>query len=189
MGDESNGKSGKKSERADGGTSSGKTAIVFEKAAKLTVHQAHSLFFYKGFIYVVIGFLLGRAFILSEVLPFALPFFGAMLLIRRDKAFYACLSLLAGALTISPKHSLLILTALAVFTLFSKIGTYIVQDRVKMLPIVVFFSMAAARIGFVYFESGAFTTYDYVMAVVEAGLAFILTLIFLQSLPIFTIKK
>lgn len=70
-----------------------------------------------------------------------------------------------------------------------KIGTYIVQDRVKMLPIVVFFSMAAARIGFVYFESGAFTTYDYVMAVVEAGLAFILTLIFLQSLPIFTIKK
>ncbi|MEJ8552564.1 stage II sporulation protein E [Bacillus velezensis] len=166
-----------------------KLQSFFEKAAKLTVHQAHSLFFYKGFIYVVIGFLLGRAFILSEVLPFALPFFGAMLLIRRDKAFYACLSLLVGALTISPKHSLLILTALAVFTLFSKIGTYIVQDRVKMLPIVVFFSMAAARIGFVYFESGAFTTYDYVMAVVEAGLAFILTLIFLQSLPIFTIKK
>ncbi len=47
-----------------------------------------------------------------------------------------------------------------------------------MSPIVVFFSMVAARIGFVYFESGAFTTYDYVMAVVEAGLAFILTLIF-----------
>ncbi|MCI2455359.1 stage II sporulation protein E, partial [Listeria monocytogenes] len=30
---------------------------------------------------------------------------------------------------------------------------------------------------------------DYVMAGVEAGLAFILTLIFLQSLPIFTVRK
>ena len=49
------------------------------------------------------------------------------------------------------------------------------------------FSMAAARIGFVYVESGAFTTYDYVMAVVEAVLYFDADL--LQSLPIFTIKK
>ncbi len=52
-----------------------KLQSFFEKAAKLTVHQAHSLFFYKGFIYVVIGFLLGRAFILSEVLPFAAAVF------------------------------------------------------------------------------------------------------------------
>lgn len=166
-----------------------KLQSFFNRGAKLVTHHLHSLFFYKGFIYVVIGFLLGRAFILSEVLPFALPFFGAMLLIRRDKALYAVLAVLAGAMTISPKHSLLILAALLAFFVFSKVASFITDDRVKALPIVVFFSMAAARFGFVYAQNGAFTTYDYVMAVVEAGLSFILTLIFLQSLPIFTVKK
>ncbi|MCY9135502.1 stage II sporulation protein E [Bacillus atrophaeus] len=166
-----------------------KLQSFFDKGTKMVVHHLHSLFFYKGFIYVIIGFLLGRAFILSEVLPFALPFFGAMLLIRRDKAFYACLALLGGALTISPKHSLLILSALLVFSIFSKIAAFMIEDRVKMLPIVVFLSMAVARAGFIYAQNGAFTTYDYVMAIVEAGLSFILTLIFLQSLPIFTVKK
>lgn len=166
-----------------------KLQSFFNRGTKLVTHHLHSLFFYKGFIYVVIGFLLGRAFILSEVLPFALPFFGAMLLIRRDKAFYAVLAVLAGALTISPKHSLLILAALMAFFVFSKVAAFITDDRVKALPIVVFFSMAAARAGFVYAQNGVFTTYDYVMAIVEAGLSFILTLIFLQSLPIFTVKK
>ncbi|MCD2476173.1 hypothetical protein LRN56_15370, partial [Staphylococcus aureus] len=53
-----------------------KLQSFFNRGTKLVTHHLHSLFFYKGFIYVVIGFLLGRAFILSEVLPFALPFFG-----------------------------------------------------------------------------------------------------------------
>ncbi|MCI3988056.1 hypothetical protein MMJ63_27185, partial [Bacillus vallismortis] len=69
-----------------------KLQSFFNRCAKLVTHHLHSLFFYKGFIYVVIGFFLGRAFILSEVLPFALPFFGSMLLIRRDKALYAVLA-------------------------------------------------------------------------------------------------
>ena len=84
----------------------------FGRMTKLMMQHLYSLFFYKGLIYMVIGFLLGRAFILSEVIPFALPFFGAMLLIKKDKAFLACLALLAGALSISPQHSLFVLAAL-----------------------------------------------------------------------------
>lgn len=65
-----------------------------KKMKNLFLHHTHSLFFYRGFIYVVLGFLLGRAFILSEIMPFALPFFGSMLLIKRDKSMLACLALL-----------------------------------------------------------------------------------------------
>ncbi|MGG3625407.1 stage II sporulation protein E [Bacillus gobiensis] len=152
-------------------------------------HHLHSFFFYKGFIYVIIGFLLGRAFILSEVLPFALPFYGAMIVMKRDKSVLACLSLLAGALTISPQNSLFVMSSMIIFLLLSKLISFIYDDRIKTLPLIVFFSMALTRSIFVYTGSGAFSAYDYVMALVEAGLSFILTLIFLQSLPIFTVSK
>ncbi|MCI3987606.1 stage II sporulation protein E, partial [Bacillus vallismortis] len=83
-----------------------------------------------------------------------------------DKELYAVLAVLAGALTISPKHSLLILAALLAFFVCSKVAAFITDDRVKAHPIVVFFSMAIARAGIVYAQSGVFTTNDYVMAVV-----------------------
>ncbi|MCY9392674.1 hypothetical protein MOF35_14600, partial [Bacillus haynesii] len=47
----------------------------FGSMTKLVMQHLYSLFFYKGLIYMVIGFLLGRAFILSEVIPFARPIF------------------------------------------------------------------------------------------------------------------
>ncbi|MCY8652148.1 stage II sporulation protein E [Bacillus haynesii] len=161
----------------------------FGSMTKLVMQHLYSLFFYKGLIYMVIGFLLGRAFILSEVIPFALPFFGAMLLIKKDKAFLACLALLAGALSISPKHSLFVLAALFAFAICSKMTSLIIKDRVRTLPVVVFLAMAVTRCGFVYAEYGTVSGYHYIMAFVEAGLSFILTLIFLQSLPIVTSKR
>jgi stage II sporulation protein E len=65
----------------------------------------------------------------------------------------------------------------------------IIKDRVRTLPVVVFLAMAVTRCGFVYAEYGTVSGYHYIMAFVEAGLSFILTLIFLQSLPIVTSKR
>ncbi|NQD52164.1 stage II sporulation protein E, partial [Bacillus altitudinis] len=111
-----------------------------KKMKNLFLHHTHSLFFYKGFIYVVLGFLLGRAFILSEIMPFALPFFGSMLLIKRDKAMLACLALLAGAMTISPQNALFVFASLIVFLLMSKVVSFIIKDPVKTLPVVIVLS-------------------------------------------------
>ena len=43
------------------------------------------VFFRWGFIIAVIGFLLERAYILTNILPFALPFFAAVYVMKRDK--------------------------------------------------------------------------------------------------------
>ena len=40
----------------------------------------------KGYLLLIIGFLLGRALILAKLTPFSFPFFAAVYLIRRDKA-------------------------------------------------------------------------------------------------------
>ena len=90
------------------------------------------------------------------------------------------LALLAGALSISPQHSLFVLAALFAFAICSKMTSLIIKDRVRTLPVVVFLAMAVTRCGFVYAEYGTVSGYHYIMAFVEAGLSFILTLIFLR---------
>ncbi|MBS4162215.1 stage II sporulation protein E, partial [Klebsiella pneumoniae] len=70
-----------------------------------------------------------------------------------------------------------------------KMTSLIIKDRVRTLPVVVFLSMALTRCCFVYAQYGTVSSYHYIMAFVEAGLSFILTLIFLQSLPIVTSKR
>ncbi|MGM0924099.1 MAG: hypothetical protein ACQEWW_23330 [Bacillota bacterium] len=51
-----------------------------------------NFFLHKGLLYVLIGFLLGRALILTEVFPIALPFFGAVLLMKKNKALFSSLA-------------------------------------------------------------------------------------------------
>ena len=57
------------------------------------IHKAQvkmeAIFLNKGIPVAIIGFLLGRALILSQLSPFALPFFAAVFLVRRDHAALA----------------------------------------------------------------------------------------------------
>ncbi|WP_419095395.1 stage II sporulation protein E [Aeribacillus kexueae] len=149
----------------------------------------YSIMFYRGFIYVIIGFLLGRAFILSEIVPFALPFFGAILLMKKDKALLAAFSLIAGSLTISPQLSVIVGVSIFIFILFNKMTTIFYKDRLKALPFTVFSSLLLTRLLYSYFMYQSLTMYDYMMAGVESGLSFILTLIFLQSIPLISARS
>ncbi|MEK3806585.1 stage II sporulation protein E [Bacillus sp. FSL H8-0547] len=146
------------------------------------------LFLHRGLLFVLIGFLLGRALILTEVLPFALPFFGAVLLMKKDKALFASLALIGGAATISWQTSLFVTASIFVFLVMKKLASFLYKDKMKALPFVVFLSMMVTRVGYFYLQ-GPLTLYDYMMAGVESGLAFILSLIFLQSLPLLSAKK
>ena len=53
------------------------------------------------FYYLLIGFLLGRAVILTQVTPFAIPFFGAVFFLKRERAPMIMIALLAGAVSTS----------------------------------------------------------------------------------------
>ncbi|MBD1383183.1 stage II sporulation protein E [Metabacillus arenae] len=171
------------------GLSFEKTQNWMNRTVQRLATKLQTLFFHKGIIFILIGFLLGRALILSEILPFALPFFGAILLMKKDKAVLSALALIAGGLTLSPQTSLFLAASVALFLLFNRMSVFFIKDRVKSLPFLVFTTMAAARLGYVYADNGFLTMYDYMMGAVESGLAFILTLIFLQSIPIISARK
>ena len=144
---------------------------------------------HKGIIYGLIGFLLGRAIILSEVFPFALPFFGAVFLMKRDKAMLAGLSLIAGGLTISFQVALVITISIIGFLIMNRLISYVIKDQLRVLPFVIFGTVAITRLAYSFAIKTKLMLYDYMMAGVESGLSFILTLIFLQSIPLISARK
>jgi stage II sporulation protein E len=162
--------------------------VFFRWARRLRLRMEH-LFLHKGFILLIIGFLLGRALILSKITPFALPFFAAVYMMQRDKAGLAFIALTAGALTLSFEATLFIFTSMFGFLIFNHITKKFINGSIKAMPFVVFFTSFSIKLTMIYFISNNWTVYEIVMALVESGLGFILALIFLQSVPLLTVHK
>jgi stage II sporulation protein E len=144
----------------------------------------------RGLVFILIGFLLGRALILSHLTPFVLPFFASMYMLRRDKSPFALIGLLAGSLTISFTNMVYVFISTTLFLTIFKITESWRKDHLRSLPFLVFFVTTGTKLSFTYIESSRqLTLYDGMMTGVEASLSFILTLIFLQCLPLFTPTK
>jgi stage II sporulation protein E len=149
-----------------------------------------SLVFYKwGFLIFIIGFLLGRAMILSEILPFVLPFFATIFLMKREKAPIAMLALIAGSITVIPLNGAYVFISIVSFLVLYRLFNKLYENKMKILPVIVLSSVITSKIILTYAFEGMISNYDWLMTVVEAGLSFILTMIFIQSVPIVTERK
>ncbi|WP_100405945.1 stage II sporulation protein E [Bacillus solitudinis] len=149
----------------------------------------HKAFYQWGLLVAVIGFLLGRAMILSELTPFVLPFLAAIYMVKRERAGLAALSLLAGALTSYHGEFLFVVGAIFIYVLMQKVVSRFINDTTKALPYTVFSASVVTRLLLVFLTEQTISNYSLMMATVEAGLSFILTMIFLQSVPLLTSKK
>jgi stage II sporulation protein E len=143
----------------------------------------------KGILLLIIGFLLGRALILAKLTPFCLPFFAAVYFVRRDKAPIALIGLIAGAATLSIGQASYTFFTLILFLLTYRGLRRFIQNEIKVLPFFVFFLSVVGNVAESYILTNQVTIYDGLMAGVEASLGFILTLIFLQSIPLLTFTK
>ncbi|NNU85139.1 stage II sporulation protein E [Geobacillus sp. BMUD] len=147
------------------------------------------LFIHQGFLLLLVGFLLGRALILSKLTPFALPFFVSVYMLRRDKAAFALISLLAGALTLSLDVAMFVGVSIFGFLFIYGWVRRVISESLKIVPFVVFVLSLSAKWLISYYWLGERTVYGVAMAVVEAGLSLVLTLIFMQSIPLLTVQK
>lgn len=143
----------------------------------------------KGFVLLLIGFLLGRALILAKLTPFSLPFFAAVYLIKRDRAPLVLLGLIAGAATISLPTAIFTFGSSITFLLVYRVTKKWITNEMKVVPIYVFFTLLFGKLLQYFLLDGNISIYDGMMAGVEAGLGCILTLIFQQSLPMLTMNK
>src|SRR3954466_6436700 len=151
--------------------------------------KIETLLLKKGYLLFIIGFLLGRALILATLTPFSLPFFATVYLIRRDKAPLTLIGIIAGAATLSITDALSTFALTVFFIVIYRITKKWLENEVKLLPFHVFTILLIGSLVEGYLFSGQFTLYELMMAGVESSLGFILTLIFLQSLPLLSISK
>ncbi|HHY75110.1 MAG TPA: stage II sporulation protein E [Bacillus bacterium] len=147
------------------------------------------LFIKKGLLLVIVGFLLGRALILAKIAPFALPYFAAVFLMRRGKTGQAAIAVVLGALSTSIPSGGFTFASIGAFFIFYIIFSKISSNQVKLLPTIVFVASLATRLLLTYVLNHELFYYDVMMGFVEAGLSFILTLIFIQSVPLITARR
>ncbi|MFE8704047.1 stage II sporulation protein E [Cytobacillus sp. FJAT-54145] len=151
--------------------------------------KTETFFVKKGYILLIIGFLLGRALILSKLTPFALPFFAAVYMVRREKAPLALIGLVAGAATLSVIDAAYTFIVTFLFLFLLRVSKKLLQSEIRALPFYVFGTLLLGKLGKSYILTNQVSLYDGMMAGVEASLGFILTLIFLQSIPLISVNK
>ncbi len=137
---------------------------------------------------LAIAFLLGRATILDELSPFAAAYFAAVFTLRRDLSIWTGLLLVTGGAMSLGYEAAFIAGQLVVFVGLVKLLERLHRYELSTVPLLVFAaSFLMKLLSFaVYQDIGAFTI---LMAGVESVLSLVLTMIFLQAIPVFTLSR
>lgn len=136
-------------------------------------------------VVIAAGFLLGRAVMLEGLTPFAAAFFGVVLYLRKEYALWAAVSAVAGSFLSSDPMPGLILAEIGIIYLLHRGLVLYERADLSHAPVVVFASALLARL-FQSLMTDEPTWLPYVLTAAEAGLSFVLTLLFIHSLPVLT---
>ncbi|MEB1806011.1 MAG: hypothetical protein LPK26_01710, partial [Bacillaceae bacterium] len=118
----------------------GKIRKSFMKSIHTTKTKLSTILFHQGFLLVFIGFLLGRALILNEITPFALPFFAAVYFLKKKRAGLTLIALMVGSATISALTAAYVLGGMILFVLLFKWAQALKIEPLKAMPFLVFIS-------------------------------------------------
>lgn len=135
-------------------------------------------------IVFVFGVLLGRALILGEMAPFAVAYFATIYYMKREKAHLAFLGSLAGGVFSLASHGWSILVVLSVYYILLHSLRAIHRDDITYAPFLTPIASLLGGIVYTYFWVGEFTAFGFIMLVVEAILAMVLSFIFIQAFPV-----
>jgi stage II sporulation protein E len=160
-----------------------------ESGLRKFYQMIESFFIKKGYLLLLVGFLLGRALILAKLTPFCLPFFASVYIIKRDRAPLALIGLIVGAATLSIANATFTFIVTIFFLVIFRISQKWLTNELRALPFYVGIILGIGKLGEAFILSQQLTMYDLMMIGVQASLAFILTLIFLQSIPLLTLNK
>lgn len=146
----------------------------------------YNWFIEKQLLLFLIGLLLGRAVILFNISPFAIAFIATTLLIKLKRSFTIAMFILIGAWSHSASHGVFMTISLMVLYLMY----YFIRNnpQLKWFILAAFLAPMISRL-FLYSFSGQMTIYEWLHLFVESVLAVILLLIFMQSIPLLSLKN
>ncbi len=137
---------------------------------------------------IVMGFLLGRALIFEQLSPFTLAFFAVIFFLKRDIWLIVGLASVCGnLLSVNPQLTCMI-SEFLIFYLIQKALMNYDRSTLSSTPFIVAIITFAAGL-FINILSMDLTWISLFISVVEALLSFVLTLIFMQALPLCMQKR
>lgn len=136
---------------------------------------------------MVMGFLLGRAMILDVISPFAVAYMGVVFHLCKRQWPLAMIALILGASTLTITHAAWISGLLVWLLVVQKLFHLGGKGHLNFSPFIVLIAASGAHLFRLYLEG--WTTYSAMMAGVDVLLSFILTFIFVQSVPLFTVRR
>ncbi|MCY0876209.1 MAG: stage II sporulation protein E [Firmicutes bacterium] len=136
---------------------------------------------------LLVGVLLGRAVILDILTPFGIAAYAVSLHMRKGASIWMAIGLIIGSCTAIAHGAdpLLLATSLVAYRLVVAIWSRVDSVDIHVVPFLVMILDAGFRIGFAFASTGV-SLYQVGMAAVDGGLAFLLTVLFLQMSPLFT---
>ncbi|QHW32136.1 stage II sporulation protein E [Paenibacillus rhizovicinus] len=140
------------------------------------------------FILMAVGFLLGRAVILESLTPFAVAYFTVIYFLRRDLYLPVAVSIIAGSwFAVTPEPMWIAMELAVVYLLMKGLEAY-ERAELSYAPLLVFMATLLVRLFDVVIQS-TLGWYELMMVGVEASLGFVLTLVFVQAIPVLTFTK
>lgn len=138
---------------------------------------------------LVMAFLLGRAMILEQLAPFAVAFFAVMYFLRRELLFWSGLFLTGGSLfSVEPMNAGYLVASMFVFLLIQRGVERFERSDISYAPVIVFAATFFVQL-FSHLASAELSWYTLMMTGIESTLSLILTHIFLQAIPVFTLSR
>jgi stage II sporulation protein E len=141
-------------------------------------------------ILVLMAFFLGRAEILGEISPFAVAYYAVILRFRQTAARKVMLALVVGYIAANGVFSSwpVILGMLVLYRLIYRLLAKNKVLDLGTIPLAVFLVDTAVRFAYAAIH-GDMSRYSMLMGLVEGFLATVLTMIFIQSIPVFTFQR
>lgn len=136
----------------------------------------------------LMAFLLGKAMILNELSPFAIAYFAVIAFMRRDYLLPVSVALIAGSLFAPFPAPLIVASELLIFYLIHRGLNAFDHAELSYAPLMVFVSSFVIKL-FTIMTGPPFTWYTLMMGSLDAVLSFVLTLVFIQAIPVFTYRK
>lgn len=121
-------------------------------------------------------------------MPFAIAYFAVIYFLRRDIQAWVAIALVAGSWMATEPAPIWIGMEIAVLFLFLKGLEAYEKAELSSAPILVFASTLLVQL-FNIFIGESLSWYSFMLVVVEASLAFVLTLVFIHALPVLTMTK
>lgn len=142
----------------------------------------------EGWLINLVALLLGRVSILGEISPFGLAFFAAVVSVNRERAVGVAIWTLVGLFSTNPGWGgMAAVGAIALFFRFMRGERVRPDKKLVAYPLLMFFCALVTRtiMGTVLNP----TLYGYLLALFDATITLVLTLVFLYGVPMVTRRE